>query len=124
MTDSKKQLRPEIPTIKKMANSSFEENFQNDILRPIIKLQHDLILSNFEHNLARNKINFDELNITQKTKLIEKLFKVDIRFKSDIRGLIIGLLTLEEYKDYLNHSPQLNKRINNMIQQRIESCYN
>ena len=123
MIDLKKQMRPEISSIIKTENFSAEEKFQNEVLRPIIKLQHDLILSYFEHYLKQNKVKMNELNNTQKTHLAHKLFKTNTRLKTELRGLIIGLFTLEEYKEYLNLSSQLNKRMNNMIQQRIASCY-
>ncbi|MFT4679555.1 MAG: hypothetical protein ACI84C_001103 [Flavobacteriales bacterium] len=123
MTDLKKQLRPEIPSIVKTENFSAEEKFQNEVLRPIIKLQHELILSCFEHHLKQNKVKLDNLEKIQKAGLIQKLFKSNTQFKTEFRGLIIGLFTLEEYNEYLGLSSQLNKRISNMIQQRIESCY-
>ena len=123
MTDPKKQLRPEIPSIAITENFSAEEKFQNEVLRPIIKLQHELILSCFEHNLKQNKMKIGDLGKIQKAELIQKLFKANNQFKTGLRGLIIGLFTLEEYNEYLRLSSQLNKRISNMIQQRIESCY-
>lgn len=121
MENPKKQLRPEILSIIKTENFSPLEKFQNETLRPIIKLQHDLILTRFEHYLKQNKINIIELNKTQKTDLMNKLFKSDTRLKNDFRGLIIGLFTLEEYKEYLTISSQLNKRINNMIRQKLDN---
>lgn len=121
MENPKKQLRPEILSIIKTENFSALEKFQNEILRPIIKLQHDLILTRFEHYLKQNKINIIELNKIEKTDLMNKLFKSDTRLKNDFRGLIIGLFTLEEYKEYLTISSQLNKRINNMIRQKIDN---
>lgn len=121
MENLKKQLRPEILSIIKTENFSPLEKFQNETLRPIIKLQHELILTCFEHYLKQNKIKIIELNKTQKTDLMNKLFKSDTRLKNDFRGLIIGLFTLEEYKEYLTISSQLNKRINNMIRQKIDN---
>jgi hypothetical protein len=121
MENPKKQLRPEILSIIKTENFSALEKFQNETLRPIIKLQHDLILTRFEHYLKQNKLNIIELNKTQKTDLMNKLFKSDTRLKNDFRGLIIGLFTLEEYKEYLIISSQINKRINNMIHQKIDN---
>ena len=121
MENPKKQLRPEILSIIKTENFSALEKFQNETLRPIIKIQHELILTRFEHYLKQNKINIIELNKTQKTDLMNKLFKSDTRLKNDFRGLIIGLFTLEEYKEYLTISSQLNKRINNMIRQKLDN---
>lgn len=123
MTDLKKKMRPEIPSIKNKENYNAEEKFQNNVLRPIIKLQHDLILHCFETYIKHNKIKIAELNVLKKRELTQKIFKTNTRLKIELRGLIIGLFTLDEYKEYLNYPAQLNRRINNMIQQRIDSCY-
>ncbi|MFT5019936.1 MAG: hypothetical protein ACI9CU_001328, partial [Polaribacter sp.] len=60
MSDLKKQLRPAIPSILKKENISVEEEFQNQILRPIIKLQNDLILNCFEDYLKRKKVGLQK----------------------------------------------------------------
>ena len=123
MSDLKKQLRPAIPSIQIKSNSSTEEKFQNDIIRPIIKLQHDLIVCNFTHFLARKKVDIVAFNENQKSDYLQKLFKTNTELKTELRSLIIGLFTLEEYKEYLKLKPQLNKRINTIIQNRIGSIY-
>ncbi|MGY8953736.1 MAG: glyoxalase [Flavobacteriales bacterium] len=123
MLDIKKQIRPMIFSIKDTGTTSIEEKFQNTVLRPIIKLQHELILCYFEQFLKRKKSKLKELSDLQKTEVIQNMFSRDIQLKTDLRGLIIGLFTLEEYQQYLNLSSQLNKRINAIIQQRVKSCY-
>jgi hypothetical protein len=121
MSEPKKQLRPLISSIKKTEYASLEEKFQNEVLRPILKLQHEFIISCFEHFLILNKVRFNELSSIQKADVIQKLFKTDLRLKMELRSLIIGLFTYEEYKAYLIHSSRLNKRIYSMIQKRVES---
>ncbi|MFT6138505.1 MAG: hypothetical protein ACI9Z7_001523 [Alteromonas macleodii] len=123
MSDLKKQLRPAIPSIIKKENISVDEKFQNEVLRPIIKLQNDLISSYFEHHLKRKKVDFQKFTNDQTIDFIRKLFKSDTQMKTDLRGLIIGLFTLEEYQEYLTISAQLNRRINSMIQERVTSFY-
>jgi hypothetical protein len=123
MSEPKKQLRPLISSIKKTEYASLEEKFQNEVLRPILKLQHEFIISCFEHFLILNKVQFNELSSIQKADVIQKLFKTDLRLKMELRSLIIGLFTYEEYKAYLIHSSRLNKRIYSMIQKRVESVY-
>jgi hypothetical protein len=123
MSEPKKQLRPLISSIKKTEYASLEEKFQNEVLRPILKLQHEFIISCFEHFLILNKVRFNELSSIQKADVIQKLFKTDLRLKMELRSLIIGLFTYEEYKAYLIHSSRLNKRIYSMIQKRVESVY-
>ena len=45
MTNTKQSIRPIIHTIGSQENASKEEQFQNEVLRPIIKMQHDLIMA-------------------------------------------------------------------------------
>ena len=123
MSDLKKQLRPAIPSILKKENIGVEEEFQNQILRPIIKLQNDLILNCFEDYLKRKKVGFQKFTDDQAIDFIHKTFKRDTQLKTDLRGLIIGLFTLEEYQEYLTITTQLNRRINSMIQERVGSFH-
>lgn len=66
MIDPKKQIRPTISSIQPKENISIEEKFQNEVLRPIIKMQHELIIASFEHHLILNKIRISEQSDSQK----------------------------------------------------------
>lgn len=123
MIDPKIQIRPVLANIRLKENISKEEKFQNDVLRPIIKLQHELLLSYFEHYLSLNKIKFHELSEVQKEDFVQKTFKRNNPLKTDLRGLIIGLFTLEEYVEYLSLTSEINRRINSIVQKRISSTY-
>lgn len=116
-----KQSRPVIPGIDNVPNKSDTELFQNKVLRPIIKMQYDLLTACFKSYLISKKIKFDELNAIKKIDCIGLAFSKDQIFKADIRGLIIGQFNLSEYGIYLNHKSEFNRRILNMIRQRIES---
>jgi hypothetical protein len=123
MSDLKKQLRPLIPGICQKAEVRVEEKFQNEVLRPIIKLQNDLVLICFEHYLKCKKVELKKFTDDQITAIIHKLFRSDTQLKSDLRSLIIGLFTVEEYREYLIIAAQLNRRINSMIEERVGSFY-
>ena len=47
MVIDRKNIRPIIKEISTTLNKTVEEQFQNKTLRPIIKLQHDLLLAYF-----------------------------------------------------------------------------
>ena len=40
---------------------SDNESFQNDVLRPILKFQNDIIIQYFKHFLIESKIDFQKL---------------------------------------------------------------
>lgn len=119
--NNKLNIRPEIKGIGSLDDKLPKERFQNETLRPIIKLQHDLLVAFFDNYINHSKIKWNELDATQKEKKVTQIFQKDNRFKTEIRGLIIGLFTLEEYQFYQTESSKLNKRIITMIEQRIQS---
>ena len=121
MTNDKVSIRPVIKNINLIENRSKEEQFQNEVLRPIIKLQHDLLVLFFEHHTLKKKVSFAELSDLKKEALIAEIFKNDIQFKIELRGLIIGHFTIEEYRIYQEISADSNKRIMTMIKERLLS---
>nr|WP_315175228.1 glyoxalase [uncultured Flavobacterium sp.] len=115
-----KELRGEaIGTIT--YQSSSEEAFQNQTLRPILKLQNDLFLASFENYITKNKKNFYSLSTEKKLLLIENSIQKDIKFRNALKGIVIGLFTLEEYQTYIQSSSNLNKRMMNMLIERLKS---
>lgn len=123
MSDLKKQIRPALPALLKKENMSVDELFQNSVMRPIIKLQNDLIISHFEHYLKRNKVIWQDYSETQKKVFLQKSFNRDVQLKVGLRSVIIGLFTLEEYKQYLKNESQLNRRINVIIEKRVTDYF-
>ncbi len=101
--------------------SSAEEVFQNQVLRPILKLQNDLILAMFQNYLKQNKIDFDQLFVANKLLSIENAIQKDVTFKHELKGIIIGFFTLEEFQFYVLNTSNLNKRIITMLLERIKS---
>ena len=118
---NKISIRPLIKNIGTFENKSPAERFQNETLRPIIKLQHDLLVAFFENEVNRKKIDFTGLIPLKKKDIITSIFKNDTRFKAELRGIIIGLFAVSEYVTYLSMAADLNKRLNGMVQERLMS---
>ncbi|MDG1332454.1 MAG: glyoxalase [Crocinitomicaceae bacterium] len=121
MTNTKQSIRPIIHTIGSQEHASKEERFQNEVLRPILKMQHDLIIAFFDHYTTRMKLDFTLLTGFKKKEMIANAFARDNQFKTELRGIIVGQFTVNEYQTYLPMSSSLNKRIGNMLQERIAS---
>ena len=119
--DSKKSIRPIIEGINAITNKSIEERFQNETLRPIIKLQHELLVSYFKNYLISKKFKFQGVSNLKKLELISTVFKKDNAFKSELKGIVIGHFTTQEFTLYCNTKSDFNKRILTIIQQRITS---
>ncbi|MDF1673901.1 MAG: glyoxalase [Vicingaceae bacterium] len=118
---SKLSIRPIIESIVLNENDSPQELFQNKTLRPIIKLQHDLLVSYFKEYLKSKNILFKSLTEQRKIEFIDSAFQKDNAFKSEVKGLIIGHLTEDEFQDYSSYKGDFNKRILAMVKQRVVS---
>jgi hypothetical protein len=102
-------------------NSSAEEKFQNQTLRPILKFQNDLFLEVFKNYATKQKSVFFTLNPEKKMHYIENVIQRDIKFRNSLKGIIIGLFTVSEYKEYIQNSSNLNKRMMNLLVERFKS---
>lgn len=103
------------------AETSAEEFFQNETLRPIMKLQNDLLLAVFQNYIQSSKVDFRQISNEKRMDFIENAIKKDIKFQNSLKGLVIGLFTFEEYSRYSSNSSALSKRITNLLLERIKS---
>ena len=102
-------------------NSSDEERFQNETLRPILKFQNDLFIEVFRNYAVKQKNVFYTLSPDKKMGYIENTIQRDIKFRNSLKGIVIGMFTVEEYKEYIKNSSNLNKRMMNLLIERIKS---
>ena len=114
------QIRPQILTAKVNPNMSFDEQFQNKSLRPIIKLQNELLLDVFQNYITKHKNRYYELSLENRLAYIENAIQKDMKFRNSLKGIVIGQFTLEEYESYIKNSSALNKRMMNMVIERIK----
>lgn len=101
--------------------SSAEEVFQNTTLRPILKLQNDLILLVFQNYIRKNKIPFDNFSVDKKMSTIETIVAKDIQLQNTLKGMVLGLFTSDECVFYSNTISSSNKRIRAMLIERLQS---
>ena len=114
-------LRPELSQVRLDHQMSDHEYFQNNTLRPILKLQNDLIIALFRHYIDKHKGVFYEISPERKLDYIESAIHKDMKFRNILKGLVLGQFTLEEYKTYSADSSAINKRILSMIKERLKS---
>jgi hypothetical protein len=121
MTIKRTDIRPIIEGLDLKTLNSIEEKFQNETLRPIIKMQHDLLVKFFSEYLLSKKCRFDNLIQIKQKAFIDAVFKKDSSFKSELKGIVLGHFTVIEFTIYCSNKSDFNKRILKMIQQRIVS---
>ena len=112
-------MRPDIPTAQPELAANPIEQFQHATLRPILKGQNDLLISAFLHYTERRKGVFQKLSPDKKAAYIEQALQKDQRFREWMFGLLAGHFTTEEWAFYLDHEPEIRKRITSMLVQRL-----
>lgn len=116
----KLDLRPIIET-KEFENSTVEERFQTQTLRPVLKLQNELLLGLFKNHIIESKNTFYALNPEKKDLFIENSLQKNLALKNKLLGLTIGMFTIEELEVYSTQTNLYNKRIISLLVERIRS---
>ena len=116
-----KAFRPQIKTARVTETTSNGEKFQNETIRPILKLQNDLLIEVFKNYIRKHKNLFYKLNTEKKLGYIENAIQKDIKFRNSLKGILIGQFTISEYLTYINDSSALNKRMMNLTTERLQS---
>ena len=105
---------PALPTPATVAD------FQHQVLRPLLKLQHLVILAivvdfaqDYRLPLARPEA---ELNVA-----LTELLARNARLRATLAGLVVGLLTWPELAFYRQHRSELNRRLLDLAEQRVLS---
>jgi hypothetical protein len=111
-----KSARPLVPVAP---SPSEAEQFQNEVIRPIVKMQHDLIMAfaTKQDHLQRAKA------MSRSAHDFMREVKVFVQnqpwLKHQLIGCVIGMMTVEEFQRYEHMATELNKRIVSIIVQRI-----
>lgn len=113
------KTRPIIPNAAILDATKQLEQFQNITLRPIIKSLNDLLLVYFHNYMLLKRFDITNSTAIEKEKFVTTTFLKDNQFKNEIKGIVIGHFSIEEYNFYKNAAKDINKRILGIMKQRI-----
>jgi len=117
------KLRPTVATATEQEGEM--ENFQNQTLRPILKLQNDLLLQVFSHHLQKRKTRqtggLDLMPDREKAVFIQNGIQKDVAFRHLLIGMVAGHFTLAEWRFFALHEAELTRRIATLLTQRLQS---
>ena len=113
------KIRP-VLNLKKSSQITVEESFQNDTLRPIIKLQSPILIETYRNYIIKHKNVFYELSNEKKLDYIENSINKNQKFRNLLKGMIVGLFTIKEYDAYRKNSSSLNKRMMSIVLKRLQ----
>jgi len=118
METSRKDLRPQIATDKEASHPM--EQFQNDVLRPILKMQNDLILSIYRHFLHKRKVPFNGMSREKRADWIRTSMSKDNRLRGIMLGLVVGQFVEDELTFFLGNEGEVRRRLTELISQRLQ----
>ena len=113
------KVRPKLPDALTDGELKEEELFQNMVLRPLIKMQHDLLIMRVKSHFSSKRVLFNVMDNKKRIEAIIKAFQSDHNLKKEIQGMITGQLSLVEFQQYLQMERSLNKRIIQMVRNRM-----
>ena len=96
------------------------EQFQNETLRPILKLLNPTILCLVAERLSRYGVGFADMDRTDQRDRLRNLIKEDGRLKRTLLGMVVGHLTEDELETYLAHKDEVRRRTVPMLLARAQ----
>ncbi|MCF2444119.1 glyoxalase [Dyadobacter sp. CY345] len=109
------------PVVKTEPAINPAEHFQNLTLRPILRFQNDTLIRIFRKYVVERKNTFNTLTEADKKIYITNALRQDVKLHSLLKGVIIGHFTEEEWQVYLTEETDINRRLSNLISQRLLS---
>ena len=103
------------------SQSTPEEAFQNQTLRPILKLQHTLLAGLFSGYIHKRKDPYFLLTKSARLVWIAHSVRTDLKFRNILVGAVIGQFTENELVNYLANEPENQRRIVSLLVQRLQS---
>lgn len=119
MSDEAKIERPTIPTAEVNELTSPEEQFQNETLRPVIKMKHELLIAFFNQVLKAKKNQYFKISEEKRSDYVRSIFNNDLQFRNQLKGIIIGQFSIKEFKSYSTLASAINKRIVGIALERV-----
>ena len=114
-----KSLRPELPNVVNGAEISEIELFQNEVLRPILKFQNEVLTSLFISNLKKRDVDFSKMNLNGRIAYVTNVIQKDLGLRNVLIGMVLGLMTVEEIGQYYQNETEYRRRISKMVIDRL-----
>ena len=101
-------LKISIRPVLNVTSLGVNESFQNGTLRPILKLQHSIILQLFTLFTKKQKTDVSTYNKEELNNYVSLITKNNTVFRNQMLGVIIGQFTIEEFNLYKENDTEFN----------------
>ena len=118
--DQLRTLRPLVPT-ETLADDATDTvgDFLHATLRPVLKLQNDLLLAAVADFVRDHHILLATADATTQQRLLAELLGRNTKLRYTVIGLVTALFTATEYAYYRTQRSELNRRLLALAQQRV-----
>ena len=116
--------REDIKQAQVFDSTGSDEQFQNEVIRPIIKLKHEWLITTTMFYLQKNKTDFLKLSAEKQVSYLDSVFQKDTAFRQFLLGAVVSEFTMSELKLYYSSNNDFNKRIYNIALKRITDSLN
>jgi hypothetical protein len=114
-----RNLRPEIALEADGTTPGSPAHFMHHTLRPVLKLQNELLLLIFRHYLQKSKGTFWQLPAAKRPEYIAHCIRQDQKLRNMLSGVVMGHFTVQEIQVYQQHEAELSRRIAELLIQRL-----
>ncbi|OUJ75072.1 hypothetical protein [Hymenobacter crusticola] len=114
-------LRPAIAAELSETPTATVGDFLHRTLRPVLKLQNELLLLVVADFVQEHHIPFQVASVAERERLVAELLTRNVKLRYTIIGIISGLFTPAETAFYRQHRAELNRRLLELASQRVQS---
>jgi hypothetical protein len=107
-------LRPQVEVLPSFGSEV--EAFQHQVLRPVLKLQNDLLREAFIAYVGASGLSLPRERMA---RFVQEQFRRNLQLKELLGGMVCGMFTRSEHQFYLQHRAEVRKRINSLLLQRL-----
>jgi hypothetical protein len=94
-------------------------DFQQQVLRPVLKLQHAVLLATVADFAHDYRLPLAGAEPTEATRLLTELLARNARLRATLAGLAVGMLTQPELAFFRQHRSELTRRLLDLAEQRV-----
>ncbi|WP_303310084.1 hypothetical protein [Hymenobacter sp. BT730] len=113
-------LRPSIAGIPIATPAQTVGEFLHLALRPILKLQNELLLQTVADFIQDHHIPLAAQSLVEKQNTVAELLTRNTKLRYTVIGLVLAMFTSTEMAFYRQHRPELNRRLLELATRRVQ----
>ncbi|WP_324675359.1 hypothetical protein [Hymenobacter sp. GOD-10R] len=114
-------LRPAVDAALSETATPTVGDFLHRTLRPVLKLQNELLLLVVADFVREHHIPFQAAGAAERERVVAELVARNVKLRYTIIGIISGMFTPAETAFYRQHRAELNRRLLELASQRVQS---